>query len=193
MHTCRFPSRETCRLHAAGSRGFVDRRTCKCVSVRFSRRVPEDVSPAHVRRDAFLPARVADREGEGLSEGMTLERAKQAEDLGTPEAVELTLWSDVGPSGGSEPAPAETVRVLPRKHGPKGRSGASSLDGLPLMLTVEEAAEVLRIGRTSAYKLIDLYRRTDGREGLPHVRLGGRVLVRRVDVAQIVGTPPGAA
>jgi len=61
------------------------------------------------------------------------------------------------------------------------------------MLTVDEAAAVLRISRTTAYKLVELHRTTAGHPGLPHVRLGGRVLVRRVDLAEIVGVPPDAA
>lgn len=75
---------------------------------------------------------------------------------------------------------------------PSDETGAtvSSLDGLPLMLTVAEAAEVLRVSRTTAYKLVELHRMTNGRTGLPHVRLASRVLVRRVDLATIVGLPP---
>jgi hypothetical protein len=65
----------------------------------------------------------------------------------------------------------------------------STLDGLPLMLTLTEAAEVLRVSRTSAYKLAEEWRRSDGTAGLPTVRLGGRLLVRRVDLAAIVGLP----
>lgn len=68
-----------------------------------------------------------------------------------------------------------------------------SLAELPLMLTVGEAAEILRISRTTAYKLVELHRTTGGRAGLPHVRLGGRVLVRRVDLAEIAGMPLDAA
>jgi excisionase family DNA binding protein len=76
---------------------------------------------------------------------------------------------------------------------PLAEAGAtvSSLDGLPLMLTVAEAAEVLRVGRTTAYKLVELHRTSNGRTGLPHVRLGSRVMVRRVDLAEIVGVEPG--
>ena len=59
----------------------------------------------------------------------------------------------------------------------------SSLAGLPLMLTVDEAAHLLRISRTSAYKLAQ-------ESGLPTVRLGSRIMVRRVDVAAIVGLSP---
>jgi len=58
------------------------------------------------------------------------------------------------------------------------------------MLTVAEAAEVLRISRTSAYKLAEEWRVTRGVSGLPTIKLGGRVLVRRVDLAVIVGVDP---
>jgi hypothetical protein len=44
--------------------------------------------------------------------------------------------------------------------------------GIPDFLTVEEAARLLRIGRTSAYLLAQQWCHTDGREGLPVVRLG---------------------
>ena len=57
------------------------------------------------------------------------------------------------------------------------------------MLTVTEAAAVLRVSRTSAYKLAEEWRRTNGASGLPTVKLGSRLLVRRVDLAEIVGAP----
>ena len=41
----------------------------------------------------------------------------------------------------------------------------TSLTGLPLMLTVGEAAAVLRISRTSAYKLAQEWRRAGERQG----------------------------
>lgn len=41
-----------------------------------------------------------------------------------------------------------------------------SLTELPLMLTVAEAAEVLRISRTTAYKLVEMHRTSGGRSGL---------------------------
>ena len=66
----------------------------------------------------------------------------------------------------------------------------TSLTGLPLMLTVGEAAAVLRISRASAYKLAHEWRASRGVTGLPTVRLGGRVMVRRVDLAEIVGLGP---
>ena len=65
-----------------------------------------------------------------------------------------------------------------------------SLASLPLLLTVGEAAVVLRVSRTSAYKLAEEWRSTRGASGLPTVRLGSRIVVRRVDRAVIVGLDP---
>ena len=70
------------------------------------------------------------------------------------------------------------------------RVDLATLAGLPLMLTVGEAAAVLRISRTSAYKLAEEWRWSHGASGLPTVRLGARLLVRRVDLAVIVGLDP---
>jgi excisionase family DNA binding protein len=53
------------------------------------------------------------------------------------------------------------------------------LEELPEVLTVEEAAAVLRIGRGAAYALARQYLATDGREGLPVVRLGRSLRVPR--------------
>lgn len=84
-----------------------------------------------------------------------------------------------------------TIRTLPIRHDSSSpvheRGAPRSLDGLPLLLTVGEAAEVLRISRATAYKLVEVHRSTGGQTGLPHVRLGSRALVRRVDLAAITG------
>jgi len=53
---------------------------------------------------------------------------------------------------------------------------------LPPFLTIEEAARLLRIGRTTAYLQARLYHETGGREGLPNVCLGRRRLVRLQDL-----------
>lgn len=68
-----------------------------------------------------------------------------------------------------------------------------SLDELPLVLTISEAAVVLRVSRTTAYKLAEEWRRSGGRSGLPVIRLGRRLVVRRVDLAQLLEGPASAA
>lgn len=72
-------------------------------------------------------------------------------------------------------------------------SGIASLEGLPLILTVSEAAVVLRVSRTTAYKLTEEWRATGGKAGLPVIKLGRRLVVRRVDLAAIVEGPASAA
>ena len=82
------------------------------------------------------------------------------------------------------PAPMRPTDLSSRR---RAAPPPATLAGLPLMLTVGEAATVLRISRTSAYKLAEAWRTTGGTTGLPTVRLGCRLLVRRVDLARIVG------
>lgn len=68
-----------------------------------------------------------------------------------------------------------------------------ALDELPEFLTVEEAAKVLRIGRTSAYLLAQRWRETGGRSGLP-VQSFGRVLrVPRSALERMAVSPGDAA
>jgi excisionase family DNA binding protein len=54
-----------------------------------------------------------------------------------------------------------------------------SLDELPDVLTVEEAAGVLRISRGAAYELARQWRESGGRHGLPVVTLGRSLRVPR--------------
>lgn len=59
-------------------------------------------------------------------------------------------------------------------------------------LTVEEAAALLRIGRTSAYALAREWRETGGQKGLPVVKLGRQLRVPRAalkDLHEQVGLP----
>jgi hypothetical protein len=63
-------------------------------------------------------------------------------------------------------------------------------DSLPLVLTVEEAARVLRIGRSAAYDQTALYQATDGAAGLPVVRLGRSLRVPRHELGRILGIAP---
>lgn len=69
----------------------------------------------------------------------------------------------------------------------------TTLDGLPLMLTIPEAAAILRVSRTTGYKLAEQWRATGGREGLPVRQFGSRLLVRRADLARLVGVEPDEA
>lgn len=62
---------------------------------------------------------------------------------------------------------------------------------LPPFLTIEEAAQLLRIGRTTAYLQARTYRDTGGREGLPNVCLGRRKLVPLNDLLHILGNDHG--
>jgi excisionase family DNA binding protein len=91
-----------------------------------------------------------------------------------------------------KPSPMTSPATITALRRSDDTTAPSSLDGLPLMLTISEAAVVLRVSRTTAYKLAELHRRTKGVKGLPHVQMGSRLLVRRVDLAAIVGLPPPA-
>lgn len=57
---------------------------------------------------------------------------------------------------------------------------------LPPFLTIEEAARLLRIGRTTAYLQARIYRETGGREGLPNLSLGRRKLVPLQNLLQLI-------
>ena len=60
---------------------------------------------------------------------------------------------------------------------------------LPDFLTVEEAAAVLRIGRTGAYELARQFIRTDGGAGLPVIRIGKQLRVPRAALERWHGGP----
>ena len=59
----------------------------------------------------------------------------------------------------------------------------------PDTLTIEEAARVVRIGKTTAYKLANLYVDSGGAEGLPAKRIGGQLRVLRVPLEEYLGGP----
>jgi hypothetical protein len=58
---------------------------------------------------------------------------------------------------------------------------------LPDLLTVEEAADVLRIGRTKAYAMAREWRRTGGESGLPVLDFGYLLRVPRHALEQLLG------
>ena len=58
---------------------------------------------------------------------------------------------------------------------------------IPDFLTVEEAAKVLRIGRTAAYGLTQQWRATSGAAGLPVVRFGRQLRVPRAALENFAG------
>lgn len=61
-----------------------------------------------------------------------------------------------------------------------------SWDDLPEVLTVEEAAKVLRIGRGAAYELARQWRESNGRTGLPVVPLGRRLRVPKAALRRLL-------
>ena len=70
-----------------------------------------------------------------------------------------------------------------------------ALADLPEVLTVEEAAGVLRISRTAAYGQAQRWLATNGREGLPVVRIGRSLRVPRAGLEHLLGaaeTTPSA-
>jgi excisionase family DNA binding protein len=66
------------------------------------------------------------------------------------------------------------------------KGNALVLDDLPVLLTVDEAATVLRISRGLAYELTRKWLRNAGREGLPVIRLGRVLRVPRAQLERIV-------
>lgn len=75
---------------------------------------------------------------------------------------------------------------------PDSHSQASVLSNdVADLLTIEEAAALLRIGRRKAYELAARFEATGGREGLPVVRLGRCLRVVRVRLEQfLLADPP---
>ncbi len=58
---------------------------------------------------------------------------------------------------------------------------------VPDFLTIDEAARILRIGRTAGYQQGRLYLDTDGREGLPVQKVGGLYRVPRAQFEERYG------
>jgi excisionase family DNA binding protein len=58
---------------------------------------------------------------------------------------------------------------------------------MPDFLTVSEAAQILRIGRTAAYALAARFEQTGGAQGLPVIRIGKQLRVPRARLEQLAG------
>jgi hypothetical protein len=67
--------------------------------------------------------------------------------------------------------------------------GVRVVSAVPDFLTIEEAAVILRIGRTAAYALAREYLASNGRSGLPVVRFGRLLRVPRVKLEALIGGP----
>ena len=59
---------------------------------------------------------------------------------------------------------------------------------LPVVLSVEEAAKILRIGRSAAYEQARIFRDTGGREGLPVIAIGRSLRVPRAGLLELLQT-----
>jgi excisionase family DNA binding protein len=68
-----------------------------------------------------------------------------------------------------------------------------SLEELPEVLTIEEAAKVLRIGRGAAYTLARQWQASGGQQGLPVVRFGRSLRVPRSALLRLLDVGEGGA
>ncbi len=66
---------------------------------------------------------------------------------------------------------------------------ASELDASNEVLTIEEAAAILRISRNAAYAAARQWRTTGGKAGLPCIEIGRTLRVSRVELDRLLGRP----
>lgn len=57
----------------------------------------------------------------------------------------------------------------------------------PAVLTIEEAATLLRISRNAAYAAARQWRTTNGQTGLPCIEIGRTLRVPRADLDRLLG------
>jgi hypothetical protein len=60
------------------------------------------------------------------------------------------------------------------------------LEAYPDLLQVSEAARVLRVSRSSAYAYARLYELSEGREGLPVIRIGRTLRVPKAALRRVI-------
>jgi hypothetical protein len=75
----------------------------------------------------------------------------------------------------------------------RGVAVEQALAHLPLMLTVEQTCEVLGIGRSLAYAQARRYLATQGREGIPAVRIGTALRIPRTGLVDLLLSTPAPA
>jgi hypothetical protein len=87
-------------------------------------------------------------------------------------------------------------RPEPITEGVTGELDTASPDGTrtllcdrPILMTIEEAASILRIGRTAAYEQARIWRETDGREGIPVIYFGRTLRVPRAALEKLLEEP----
>jgi hypothetical protein len=61
-----------------------------------------------------------------------------------------------------------------------------ALGHLPLMLTVDQTCEVLGIGRSLGYAQVRRYLASEGREGIPAVRIGTALRIPRTGLVELL-------
>ena len=65
---------------------------------------------------------------------------------------------------------------------------SSAFNERPRLLTIDEAAEEMRIGRSLAYVLAHRYEATDGHDGIPILRFGSCIRVPRWALVELLTT-----
>ncbi len=80
-----------------------------------------------------------------------------------------------------------TARLLYVAVGWSTEGSSDGVSTLPELLTVEEAARLIRVGRTKAYAMAREWRATNGRSGLPVVDFGNVLRVPRRALEELIG------
>jgi hypothetical protein len=66
---------------------------------------------------------------------------------------------------------------------------ATETDAPTEVLTIDEAAAILRISRNAAYAAARQWRATDGKAGIPCIEIGRTLRVPRADLDRMLGRP----
>ena len=95
-----------------------------------------------------------------------------------------------GAHEGNGTASFEEINMTSDNEQPEAKIVVSTTNGPAQieLLTIPEAARFLRIGRSAAYDLARRFEATGGSEGIPCVRVGGRLLRVPVDALRAMVT-----